>query len=199
MSFNAVINDTELTLSREWGDVNMTEDYMVVQDEELSATSNEEANKVFAQWKADDDIEGLMEIDEEIGSNLLDDSLFDHGPCLSPTGPMEEMQFMNIEMLMESQSDEKFLLPNLDKASSSQLQPRSTFQNNNMEDTYQTTLQKLAESMRRSQETRSSLTLKTPKTKKYSRSKDVTGVLSSVEKSARQLQQLYMEKNQRNM
>ena len=197
MSFNAVINDTELTLSREWGDVNMNEDYMVVQDEELSATSNEEANKVFAEWKADDDLEGLMEIDEQIGSNLLDGALFDHEPCLSPTGPMEEMQFMNIEMIMDS--DEKFLLPDLENTAPTSLEPKPAFHNKGLEAEYQASLQKLAESMRRSQETRRSLTLKTPKTKKYARSKDVSGVLNSVEQSSRQLQQLYLERNQRIM
>jgi hypothetical protein len=67
-----------------------------------------------------------------------------------------------------------------------------------LEKQYRETLKKLAESMKRTQETRKSLKMKTPKTKKYYRSSKVTGVLFSIEKSTKQLQ-LYLEKRQRNL
>ena len=53
---------------------------------------------------------------------------------------------------------------------------------------YQEILKKLEASMKRSQETRKSLTMKTPKTEEYNRSSSVTGVLSSIETSSKQLQ-----------
>jgi hypothetical protein len=160
----------------------INDDLMVVQDEELSATSNEEANIVFAEWKADDDLDEIMQIDEQIGSNLLDDSIFgstdDH--CLSPTGPIEELVFMNV-------GQEKFHLPSLNGLFPSvyQLAPKPSGGT-----ALEERLKNLAELMKRSQESRMSLTLKTPKTNKYARSSNVSGVLSSVEQSSIQLQQL---------
>ena len=53
---------------------------------------------------------------------------------------------------------------------------------------YRSTLQKLTESMIRSQESRKCFQMKTPKTEKYARSKSVSKVLSSIEQSTRQIQ-----------
>merc|ERR1712050_739318 len=53
---------------------------------------------------------------------------------------------------------------------------------------YNLTLRKLAESMKRSQETRSCLTIVTHKTAKYSRQTSVTGVVSSTKNSSQKLQ-----------
>jgi hypothetical protein len=160
----------------------INDDLMVVQDEELSATSNEEANIVFAEWKADDDVDEIMQIDEQIGSNLLDDSIFGstEDPCLSPTGPMEELIFMNV-------GQEKFNLPPLNRPFPSvyQLAPKPSAGL-----ALEERLKNLAELMKRSQETRRSLTWTTPKTNKYARSSNLNGVLSSVEQSSSQLQQL---------
>ena len=195
-SFQAIITDTELTLSREWGSIN--DDLM--QDEELSATSNEEANKVFAEWNADDDLNEIMEIDEQIGSNLLDDAIFCDEPCLSPTGPLEELVYMNV-----GEEQDKFFVPNLDDcpkntktAPTTKLEPKNSTATqdkvNSAQDPFAAHFKKLTESMRRSQETRGSLTLKTPTTKKYERTSTVNGVLTSVEKSSMQLQ-YYLEKD----
>ncbi|CAB9530447.1 expressed unknown protein [Seminavis robusta] len=160
----------------------INDELMVVQDEELSATSNEEANMVFAQWKADDDMDEIMQLDEQIGSNLLDDSIFGGGdPCLSPTGPVEELVFMDQE------NQEKFLLPSLDGPTQG-INPKLS-SDDPLQERYQAHIRKLAESMKRSQETRRSLTLKTPNTNQYSRSSNVHGVLNSIEQSSRQLQQ----------
>lgn len=185
-SFNAIIIDTELTFNREWS---MNDDLMQ-DDEELSATSNEEANKVFAEWKADDEI---MQIDEQIGSTLLDDAIFCDEPCLSPTGPLEELVYTT----MEEEDQDRFFVPMLDDVGTKEnttrkLEPKKL--SSASQDPFSAHLTKLAESMKRSQETRKSLTLETPKTKKYDRTSAVNGVLTSVEKSSLQLQH-YLEKN----
>ena len=57
-------------------------------------------------------------------------------------------------------------------------------------DKYKESLKNLSESMKRSQETRMSLTWKTPKTAKYERSMSVSGVVNSTEASSSQLRAL---------
>ena len=188
-SFNAIITDAELTFNREWS----MNDTLMQDDEELSATSNEEANKVFAEWKADDELDEIMEIDEQIGSTLLDDAIFSDEPCLSPTGPLEELVYTT----MEEEDQDRFFVPLLDdigndKNTTKKLEPKKI--SSASQDPFSAHLVKLAESMKRSQETRKSLTLETPKTKKYDRTSTVNGVLTSVEKSSLQLQ-YYLEKN----
>jgi len=56
------------------------------------------------------------------------------------------------------------------------------------EQRYQATLDKLAESMKRSQETRKSLRMKTAETMEYSRWGTISGTLSSIEKSSMEIQ-----------
>ena len=163
----------------------INDDLMELQDEELSEISNEEANMVFAEWKSDDDdglADEIMQIDEQIGSNLLDDSIFGtvDQPCVSPTGPIEEYVFRTVEQ-------GKIHIPSLDGPFPSVYQhaPKPST-NMDLEDR----LKKLAELMKRSQETRKSLTLTTPNTHHYARYSNVSGVLSSVEESSTRLQQL---------
>jgi hypothetical protein len=161
---------TDLILPSEWD-----HDIEMLNDEELSATSHEEASKVFEQWQTDHDLD-IMEVDEQIGSNLLDEDIFE-APCLSPTGPLEELVYMNLDDI----EDDRFFAPCLDdeSASTSSL---------DFPERYQATLKKLAESMQRSQETRKSLSIKTEDIDKYSRSKIVNSVLTSIEKSSQQIQ-----------
>jgi hypothetical protein len=173
---NSMNITTELALPVEWD-----QDSVIMNDEELSAASHEEASKVFEQWQTDDQDQDLdiMEVDLQIGTNLLGDEIF-HDPCVSPTGPLEELVFMNLD-----EDVDRFSLSLLeecdDKTSSLPFEER-----------YEATLAKLAESMKKSQETRKSLSMKTPKTEKYPRKSSVTGVLSSIEKSSEQLQ-LYLK------
>lgn len=173
---------TELTLPIEWDNsVNM------ITDEELSASSNEEASKVFEQWQTDDEVHDLdiMHVDEHLGSNLLGDEIF-HDPCVSPTGPLEEIVYMTIE------DDD------IDRFSLSLMSTVGDDANISLpfEERYKATLQKLAFSMKRSQESRKSLKVKTDKTEKYARIKSVIGVVSSIEKSTEQLQ-IYLKDLQR--
>lgn len=167
---------TELTLPIEWD--NSTN---MITDEELSASSNEEASKVFEQWQSDDDEMqdlDIMQVDEQLGSNLLGDDIF-HDTCVSPTGPLEEIVYMTVDddddvgrfplsLLSTARDDATISLP--------------------FEERYRATLQKLAFSMKRSQESRKSLKVKTSKTEKYARIQSVIGVVSSIEKSTEQLQ-----------
>jgi hypothetical protein len=154
----------------------------MLNDEELSATSNEEASKVLEQWQADQEDQDLelMEVDEQIGSNLLGDDIFGE-PCVSPTGPLEELVLMTVD-----DDDDRFFAPLLDSeesAANSKVTSSLPF-----EERYQATLKKLEESMMRSQETRKSLSMKTAKTEAYERVKSVSGVLTSIETSSHQLQ-----------
>ena len=163
----------ELTFPTEW---DQTNDMM--NDEEVSASSHEEASKVFEQWQTDDQEHDLdiMEVDEQIGSDLLGDEIF-VDPCLSPTGPLEEIVLMNVE----DEDVDRFSLSLLtDDDNATSALP--------FEERYKATLKKLSDSMKRSQQTRQSLKMRTTKTEKYSRKSSVTGVLSSIEKSSQQLQ-----------
>jgi len=63
-----------------------------------------------------------------------------------------------------------------------------------IEQRYQASLEKLTQSMKKSQETRKSLRMKTSETAEYERWNSVTGTLSSIEKSTQQLQQYLKNK-----
>jgi len=172
----------ELSLPSEWD-----HDTDMMNDEELSATSNEEATKVLEQWQADQDVElEIMEVDDVLGSNLLSDDIFG-AACASPTGPLEELVLVSIE-----EDDERFFAPILDELSPSTAPTSTTTTTTGtylpFDARYAATLKKLQESMLRSQETRKSLTMRTTKTEKYERTSSVCGVISSIESSSRQLQ-----------
>lgn len=177
----------ELSLPATWD-----QDIVMISDEELSATSHEEASKVFEQWQTDDhDHEmDIMEVDEQIGSTLLDEDIFPD-PCDSPTGPLDELVYMNLG----EQDIDRFSLSllNEDDVESSDASDKDRTSSLPFEERYKATLQKLTESMSRSQETRKSLQMQTPKTVGYSRRKSVSGVLQSIEKSTQQLQ-VYLKK-----
>ena len=171
-----MLNNIELSLPSEW---NNDQEMM---DEEHSAVSSEEASKVFEQWQTDDQDQemDIMDVDEQIGSNLLGDELFPD-PCNSPTGPLEELTYLNFD----EQEVDKFSLSLLnftegDDDASNSSKP--------FEERYKESLQKLAESMKRSQATRKSLVIKTDKTEEYLRRSSVQGVIKSIQKSSDQLQ-----------
>lgn len=151
-------------------------DTSMLVEEEPSNTNLEGSDKIFDQWKSEacsvEEELDIMEVDEQIGSNLLGEDIFPD-PCMSPTGPLEEIVLMNLEE------------QDLDRFSLSFLEDNDTLP---FEERYKATLSKLAESMRRSQETRKSLQMTTSHTKDYSRNSSVSGVISSIEKSSQQLQ-----------
>lgn len=158
MTFSIISSQTELTLPTEWD-----HDNEMLNDEELSATSHEEASKVLEQWQADQDQDlDIMEVDEQIGSNLLGDDLFDACSCASPTGPLEELDYMNVQ---EEDHDDRFFTPLLNE--DDETQQLTSTSSLSLEERYADTLKKLQESMKRTQETRKSLTMKTPNTETY--------------------------------
>jgi hypothetical protein len=169
----------QFALSNEWD-----QDTEMMNDEEFSAISHEEASKVFEQWQTDEDLD-IMEVDEQIGCNLLEDIF--HDPCLSPTGPLEELvlvsfdeeDFDRFSLSFLGEDDDSAVLTGTTTSSTSSLP---------FDERYKATLSKLAESMKRSQETRKSLQMKTMKTDNYQRRNSVSGVLTSIEKSSQQLQ-----------
>jgi hypothetical protein len=167
---------SDLVLPSEWD-----HDTEMLNEEELSATSHEEASKVLEQWQSneDQDLDDIMEVDEQIGSNLLGEEIFGSS-CMSPTSPLDELEM--VDATADHDACRYFATHDEDKASPS---PSSS----HLDERYKATLMKLQESMMRSQETRKSLSMKTFKTEKYGRRKSVTGVLSSIEKSSRQVNQ----------
>lgn len=155
--------------------------------EDLSETSHEDATMVFHEWKENNysydlavggDSLDIMEVDEQIGSDLLSDEIFG-GNCQG-TAPI---------VYTSGDADNGFVgRPVSDDEEDDPAISKKKF--SGFEERYKATLQKLSESMMKSQESRKSLTIKTPNTEEYSRSNRVSGVLSSSEESAMQLQEL---------
>jgi hypothetical protein len=191
----SAIKFTDMTIPTVWDE---EDDTVMMNEEEYSSVSSyDEANIVFEQWQNTDfDELEIMEVDEQIGSNLLfnDDEIFVADPCISPTGPLEELSMLKFD---EDDLD-RFSLAFLDFNEGSPSTSTNGHDDDDMngtitkhaafEEQYKSTLSKLAESMKRSQETRKSLQMKTPKTTNYQRSHSVTGVISSIERSSQQLQ-----------
>ncbi|CAJ1934467.1 unnamed protein product [Cylindrotheca closterium] len=158
---------SDLVLPSEWD-----HDTEMLNEEELSATSHEEAGKVLEQWQTDNDQDlDIMEVDEQIGSNLLGDEIFGTPPCVSPT----HQQLGEIHMVTPDRQ--------YSSAHYSPQENKSTY----LDERYRATLLKLQESMKRSQDTRRALVVETPKTEKYARRNSVHGVLSNIENSSRQV------------
>ena len=66
MSLCSVPPSAEFTLPSEWD-----QDTEMLNDEELSASSNEEASKVLEQWQSDQDQDlEIMEVDEHLRYTL---------------------------------------------------------------------------------------------------------------------------------
>jgi hypothetical protein len=171
------------------------EDFVVGQwkkslEEEKAAAGDDDDDE-----DADDDnhsdrmeMDEILEIDRQIGARFLDIDLFGEAPCESPLGPVEELfQF-------EREDDhQQFLAPFLpddfmtDEEDSDSLEVADTV-GLSFEERYKATLQKLAFSMKKSQETRKSLTMQTDKTEKYDRLTTVKKILSSVATSSDQVQ-----------
>jgi len=153
--------------------------------------------------ETDPDIASLMEVDEQIGNDLLGDDVFGRGlvfgrggddnccehihyGCDSPTGPIEELRSLST-MNMINDDDRCFLIPLLDDSmdfvgateQQQQQQPSLVID--------QKIFKKLEESMKRSQKTRNSLLMKTSRTEGYSRTKSITKIISSIESSSCQL------------
>jgi hypothetical protein len=164
---------SELTIDAEWD--NMCD--IVSTDEELPS-STKEVCKVLEEWTSDDESVDMdiMEVDEEIGSNFLCDDLFGGVTCSSPVSPREELMSVDCfsQMFLTCPGDD-------DNNSVSSADSR-----------YNEAFFNLAESMRRSQETRMALTMKTTEgNDEYKRRNSLTAVLASIEASGKQLQDVF--------
>lgn len=156
---------SDLTIDAEWD--NMCD--IMTAEEELPSSSSKEVCKVLEEWTSDEESVDMdiMEVDEQIGTNFLCDDLF--GGCPSPVSPQEELLCMTVD---DMHCDKFLTLPSDDKTS---VQQREAFL-------------KLAESMKRSQETRLALSMKSSKaTDEYARRKSISAVLASIEQSGNQI------------
>jgi hypothetical protein len=156
---------SELTIDAEWD--NMCD---IVESSEDFPSSSKEVCKVLEEWTSDDESVDMdiMEVDEEIGSNFLCDDLFGEVACSSPTSSQDEFMAVDnfSEMFMASDGDDKRVDPMCREA-----------------------FLKLQESMRRSQETRMALTIKTIQASDdYARRPSISAVLASIEASYKQIQ-----------
>jgi len=159
----------------------------------------------------DADLASLMEVDEQIGDNFLGDEVFGgisggehlHLGCSLTNGTIEDpafsvtmSSFAALDVVGDlSEYDRRFLAPLLEDTSTTMMDydagyiatdsAPSSIMN---QERYQEIIKKLEASMKRSQESRKSLYMKTPKMKEYTRKGSVNGVLSSIESSSRQLQ-----------
>eukprot|EP00538_Stauroneis_constricta_P005109 CAMPEP_0119546460 /NCGR_PEP_ID=MMETSP1352-20130426/875_1 /TAXON_ID=265584 /ORGANISM="Stauroneis constricta, Strain CCMP1120" /LENGTH=246 /DNA_ID=CAMNT_0007591169 /DNA_START=92 /DNA_END=832 /DNA_ORIENTATION=+ len=174
---------------------------------EASTTASDASKKVLEQWQSDDDDDDvmmfhqstsaaaaathqddeddgdddeldIMKVDEQIGSNLLDEDIFGGGA--STTAPLSATTTTTTtpldELIINDHDNEFFVTDDSDN-------------NDNLPLAWK----KLQESMKRSNETRSSLRMKTFQTQSYSRTQSVTGVLNSIETSSQQLVQTYLQ------
>lgn len=171
----------EFCFPSEWDHTNE-----LINDEELSAVSTE-VSQVLEQWQQPD-LDVMMQVDDQLNpANFSDTEIF-HDPCFSPTCPVEELESaMDIDQAFDNFSLAHFDAEQEEQQADTKASSTSSV---DFEDRYKEMLLKLSESMKRSQQTRMSLKMKTPKTKNYERRKSVSGVLSSIEKSTQQLQQL---------
>jgi hypothetical protein len=163
---------SDLTIDAEWD--NMCD---IVSTEELPTSTSKEVSKVLEEWTSDEESVDMdiMEVDEQIGSNFLCDDLF--GGCPSPVSPQEEL----VSIYVDDMSGDKFLsVPSDDK-----IDPR-----------YREAFSKLADSMKRSQETRLALTMKSAKAgDEYSRRNSISAVLASIEQSGQQIHTCFSMSN----
>jgi hypothetical protein len=160
-------NVCDLTIDAEW-------DTMcdVIPSEVDILSSSKEVCKVLEEWTSDDESidMDIMEVDEQIGSNFLCDDLFGDVTCSSnsqhhDTLPPNDTTF-NTEIFLSND-----ILPKL------------------VDTRYSEAFLKLQESMRRSQETRMALTMKTHQANDaYSRRENIAAVLASIQESGRKLQ-----------
>jgi hypothetical protein len=164
-------------------DVPVTQVFADEEEDFAGWTSNEKTSDTM---KVDDDAMDvdILEIDRQIGSRLLDAEVFGGAPCESPIGPIEEL----LRVVEFDKEDQRlFLSPFFDDDSH-----MTTDDEDNsslpFEEQYKATLKKLALTMKKSQETRKSLTMKTAKTEAYDRLTNIEKILSSVAKSANQVQ-----------
>jgi hypothetical protein len=154
-------------------------------EEEPFPPFRDDAIQVFEQWrwqtmKSDSFVElGTPRTDSSVEEETWTNSL------VSPTGPAEELDC--VMDLPELLSHERFLPPQMSVDEDDILFDTSV-SSMPFEERFEATTKNLAESMRRSHETRKILSLESPEMSTYERNQSLNGVLKSVEKSTHQVQ-----------
>lgn len=179
---------------------------MMDRGDELSALSrystDQEANNDFVleSWLNEQDPSSngsvLLEDDEDM---MMLDVGFDpeETPPTPPTGRLflEEALADTLAAAVHQgdDDDDSYFTTHSDMSSGSPSAGLTSFLP--LEQRYQASLDKLAASMKKSQETRKSLRMQTAETAEYTRWGSVSGTLSSIEKSTQQLQTYLGGKN----
>lgn len=179
---------------------------MMDRGDELSALSrystDQEANNDFVleSWLNEQDPSSngsvLLEDDEDM---MMLDVGFDpeETPPTPPTGRLflEEALADTLAAAVHQgdDDDDSYFTTHSDMSSGSPSAGLTSFLP--LEQRYQASLDKLAASMKKSQETRKSLRMQTTETAEYTRWGSVSGTLSSIEKSTQQLQTYLGGKN----
>lgn len=148
-------------------------------DEPFTSSSAVDVNDVLEEWTSDEEDSdlNLMDVDEQIGTNLFADSIFGDEPAVPPPSQLDSMH-------LDLEGDDYFM--NCPSPVATEDFP---FVDNKYKDAYY----KLAESMRRSEATHASLKLQGPiPLRKYEeRRKNISNVLSSIENSSKQIHTLF--------
>ena len=144
------------------------------------------------------DDEDLMVVDS---INMDFDDMDDDSPPGPPAGPLllEEALEDTLEQIADNDDDSFFtshgeMSGAFGATSSSSLNTNIVTSFLPADQRYQASLEKLSESMKKSQETRKSLRIKTSETIGYSRWNAISETVSSIEKSTQQLQQYLKHK-----
>jgi len=151
---------------------------------EISSTANTttEVCKVFEEWTSDEESSvnlDIMEVDEKIGADFLSDDLFDGDISICPQDEFVSSTATTITNTTNS-------IDGNNKTNDNNDDDRIESRRRSTEEAYR----KLSESMRRSEESRVALTMKTTKTtdnEKYAKEQNVSAVLAEIEKSRSQL------------
>jgi hypothetical protein len=159
-------------------------DYEMENGEEPFPPFRDDAIQVFEQWRW-----YQMKSDSfaELGTPGTDCSIEDEqfaNSFVSPTGPAEELDC--VTDLNDLLSHDRFLVPHL--SLDDDVFFGTSVSSLPFEKRFEATAKNLAESIRRSQESRKSLMLEIPEMSKYERNHSLSGVLKSVEKSTYQLE-----------
>jgi hypothetical protein len=170
MTFSSTTSLAQSAFGSEWD----AESEMVEEDEL--------AIDVFEQWQYSDMDSGVYGTSRPNNVAVMDE---EHGNSadISPTGLSEELYpMMDLNLL----GYDGFLMPNHYVDNGSVLE--DAINSLPFENRFEPTSQKLAEFMRRSQESRKSLKMEIRETSKYARNESLSGVLDLVEKSTHELQ-----------
>ena len=186
-----MMNDAEFFAS-EWG-MSMMMDASNNDNgaEDLSRCSRfqEPSNDfVLGSWQVEQDPSTGTLSDDDEDDFMAVDNIVDETPLTPPAGRLSLEEALEDTLVARNDDDEEsfFTTHSFETAPSPPVNLTTYLP---IEQRYQATLDKLAESMKKSQETRKFLRIKTTETMEYNRWGSISGTLASIEKSTKELQQ----------